>query len=106
MKIELKITNHQVLYINEMIADNLIDPNMARTKEEKSFVYLMHDISNKLLKRTIENRDNSKAFKLSLKYYEAFAFHEFLLRFDFEYNSLERIRVTRQILGIINQKLV
>lgn len=106
MKIEFEITNYKLSFINEMIADKLLDPYMGAMKEEKAFLYLMQEVSTKLLKKTLAKRSDKKAFKLSLKYYEATALHQFLLRFiDYDEKS-ERRRVTREILGIINQKLV
>lgn len=104
MKIEFEITNYQLSFINEMIADNLIDPSKATTKENRSFVYLMLEIANKLLKKSIDKRGVKKVFKLSLKYYEAVAVHQFLLLY-IDYEQTEKRRVTREILGIINQKL-
>lgn len=105
MKIEFEITNNQLSFINEIIADNLLEPAKATSKENRSFIYLMLEVANKLLKKAIDKRGVKKAFKLSLKYYEAVALHQFLLLF-IDYEQTEKRRVTREILGIINQKLV
>lgn len=105
MKIELEITNFQLSFINEMIADNLLEPSQATSKENRSFIYLMIEVANKLLKKAIDKRGVKKVFKISLKYYEAVALHQFLLLF-IDYEQTEKRRVTREILGIINQKIV
>jgi hypothetical protein len=105
MKIDIEITKDQLYFINEMIADNLLEAHAMELKQDKSFIYMMHDISNKLLKKTIEKRDSSKPLKLSLKYYEAFTLHQFLLMYS-DYEETEKRRLTRGILAIINQKIV
>ncbi|QSW90725.1 hypothetical protein J0383_07915 [Flavobacterium endoglycinae] len=105
MKIEFEINNYQLSFINEMIADNLLEPSKATSKENRSFIYLMIEIANKLLKKAIDKRGVKKVFKLSLKYYEAVAVHQFLLLY-IDYEQTEKRRVTREIIGIINQKLV
>ena len=105
MKIEFEITNNQLSFLNGAIAANLVDPVQATSKENKSFIYLMFDIANKLLKKAIDKRGVKKAFKLSLKFYEAVAVHQFLLIY-IDYGTREERRVTREILAIINQKIV
>jgi hypothetical protein len=105
MKIEFEITNYQLTFINEMIADHLLEPSKATSKENRSFIYLMLEIANKLLKKAIDKRGVKKVFKLSLKYYEAVAVHQFLLMF-IDYDKTERRRITREILSVINQKIV
>lgn len=109
MKLELKLTNYQLSFLNATIADNLSIDVEGKLKEHKSFIYLMNDVAGKLLKKAIEKRQASKSFKIALKYYEAFALHQFLYMYipyeisDFE--TTERRRITREILGILNQKL-
>ncbi|MEO6176798.1 MAG: hypothetical protein ABIP27_16725 [Flavobacterium circumlabens] len=105
MKIEFKITNHHLSSINEIIADNLLEPHTATTKENRAFIYLMLEVSNKLLKKAIDKKAHKTAFKLSLKYYEALALHQFLLMF-IDYGKTEKRRLTRELIGIINQKIV
>jgi hypothetical protein len=105
MKLEIEITNYQLSFINEMIADNLLEPAQATSKENKSFIYLMLEIANKLLKKAIDKRGVKKAFKLSLKFYEAVAVHQFLLVY-IDYAKTEKRRVTLEIIGILNQKIV
>jgi hypothetical protein len=105
VKIEFEITNYQLSFINEMIADNLLEPSQATSKENRSFIYLMLEIANKLLKKAIDKRGLKKAFKLTLKFYEAVAIYQFLLLY-IDYDLTEKRRVTRQILAVINQKLV
>lgn len=106
MKIEFEITNNQLSFLNEAIAYHLVDPVQATSKENKSFIYLMFDIANKLLKKSIDKRGIKKAFKLTLKFYEAVAVHQFLLIYIDQGTSREQKRVTREILAIINQKIV
>jgi len=103
MKIEFEISNYQLSFLNEMIADNLLLPSQATSRENRSFIYLMTEIANKLLKKAIDKRGVLKVFKLSLKYYEAVAVYQFLLLY-IDYEQTEKRRITRQILGIINQK--
>lgn len=109
MKIDIKLTNYQLSFLNATIADNLSLEVNDKLKEVKSFIYLMNDVSGKLLKKAIEKRQDSKTFKISLKYYEAYALHQFLyIYIDYEtsdFETTERRRVTREILGILNQKL-
>ncbi|MCV9929500.1 hypothetical protein OIU83_17700 [Flavobacterium sp. LS1R49] len=109
MKVELKLTNYQLSFLNEMVADNLLSPSEVMSKENKSFIYLMTEIGSKLLKKAIDKRSHLKPFKVSFKYYEAFALHQFLYMYvDYvikDYETTEQRRITREILGIINQKL-
>ncbi|MRX40383.1 hypothetical protein GJU43_13935 [Flavobacterium sp. LC2016-23] len=104
MKVELKFTNYQLSFLNAFIADNLPASVHGEMKDRKSFIFLMNDVSCKLLKKAIEKRQEAKAFKISLKYYEAFALHQFLYLY-MDYDNTERYNVTREILGVINQKL-
>ncbi len=104
MKVELKISNYQLIFLNEMIADNTPDNPHGLNKDAKAGFYLITEIAGKLLKKAIDKKGVLKPFKIALKYYEAFALHQFLLTF-IDYEKTEKRRVTREILGLLNQKL-
>lgn len=105
MKIELQITYNQLLFLNEFIAINLPTQFVNKDKQVKSLLYLITELAQKLLKKQVDKIGVKTPFKISLKYYEAYALHQFILTF-MEYEPSERRRVTRKILGEINQKLV
>ena len=104
MKIEIELSNYQLSFLNEMIADNTPDKPHGLHKEAKAGFYLITDTAGKLLKKAIDKKGVSKPFKIALKYYEAYALHQFLLTF-IDYEKTEKRRVTREILGELNQKL-
>jgi methyltransferase-like protein len=104
MKIAIKTSNYHLSFINEMIADNLPAEQKGFKKEDKSLFYLMNEIAAKLLKKAIDKKGTSKPFTITLKYYEAFTLHKFILIY-MDYEEGEKKRVTREILGTINQKL-
>lgn len=103
-KIEIELSNYQLSFLNEMIADNILNNPHGLPKEAKAKFYLITDIAGKLLKKAIDKKEALKPFKIALKYYEAFALHQFLLVF-IDYEKTEKRRVTRGILGELNQKL-
>lgn len=105
MKIDIEISNYQLSFLNEMIAENLLEPAQATSTENRSFIYLMYEVASKLLKKTIDKRGIKKTFKLSLKYYEAVALHQFGLLY-LDRNFTERGIAIREVLGLINQKIV
>lgn len=47
------------------------------TPEQKVVMSIMHDLSKKLEKKEIDKRGTNKNFKISFKYYEAFALENF-----------------------------
>lgn len=111
MKIQLELTNYQLAFLNEFIAEKLPQNVHGYQKEFMSFIYQMREIAAKLLKKAIDKRERLKPFKIDLKYYEAFALHRFLftyidyLRFV-DNETIEKRRIIREILGEINQKLI
>ncbi|OAE90331.1 hypothetical protein [Flavobacterium psychrophilum] len=104
MKVEIKTTYDQLLFLNQFIANNLPVQIVNQEKEVKSLFYLITEIATKILKKTIDKKGISKPFKLPLKYYEAYALHQFILTF-IDYEAGENKRVTREILGKINKEL-
>lgn len=104
MKIELKITSYQLSFLNEFIANNLPVQVVSQEKQTKALFFLIREIANKTLKKAIDKQGISKPFKLHLKYYEAYALHQFLLTF-MDYEAGENRRITREILGNINKQL-
>lgn len=104
MKIDLEITYNQLLFLNDFMGTNLPLEFATSDKRVKSLLYLTTEVAQKLLKKTIDKMGIKKPFKLSLKYYEAYALHQFILTFMY-YEPSESKRVTREILGILNQKL-
>ncbi|QEE51059.1 hypothetical protein FUA48_16185 [Flavobacterium alkalisoli] len=104
MKLKIELSIFQLAIINELIADNLPIMSRGLLKSEKSAFYLMSQVADKLLKKAIDKRVSDKKFKISLQYYEAFALHQFLLTF-IDYTETDNRRITRDIIGIINQKL-
>ena len=105
MKVALEITYYQLQFLNEFMANNLPLQIVNQEKQVKSLFYLITEIANKSLKTAIDKKGVSKPFKLTLKYYEAYALYQFLLTF-MDYEVGENKRVTREILGKINKKLV
>lgn len=104
MKINLKLSYYQLAYLNELIADNIRLLSAGNTKADKSFYYHMSDIAAKLLKKAIDKIGADDKFHIKLKYYEAYAIHQFLYVF-IDYAETEKRRVTREILGEINQEI-
>lgn len=105
MKIEILVTNNELSFLNELISDNL--PTLKAgvlSKETKASFYLLSEIESKLLRKALEKKEILKPFKLTLKFYEAYALHQFLLIY-IENELTEKRRVTRNILGLINKKL-
>lgn len=104
MKIELKLSTSHLSFVNQMIADNLPLMAAGTTKGDKSAFSLMSEIADKLLKKAIDKRHTDTEFKVTLKYYQAYALHQFIHIF-IEYEKTEKRRLTREVLGILNQKL-
>ena len=109
MKITLEISPDQLFAINTMMAmlDGLNFQSQPR--HLKSTVAICLELREQLLKKAIEKRLQTKAFKLKLSYYKADALwrylDEFYILFGFATGSYEE-NVWRQISNELHQKLV
>lgn len=106
MKIQFKISSYQLDFVNEILARILSINRFEGSMDNKSAYCLTTEVANKLLKKSIDKRLDSKPFKIALKYYEAHVLHQALLIYIDHNSTAERVRVIREVLAEINQKII
>lgn len=104
MKIQFAISIYQLAFVNETLADFLNGNINSHPKAVKASYCLLMEVAEKVLKKGIDNRLALKPFKMTLKYYQAYYLHQFLLT-HIDNEQTEKRRVIREVLAILNQKL-
>lgn len=104
MKIQLQLTLDDLVFINAFIGNNLTKKEQCTSKESLSNFYMIIELLKKLLKKMLDKQEVKKPFLITIKYYEAFTLHQFLL-IHIDYQESENRRMTRKILAALNQKL-
>ncbi|MDM1061925.1 hypothetical protein HXZ62_05000 [Empedobacter falsenii] len=99
-KIKFELKNDELNVINQII-ENRINQQSLPTPETKLVESIIYELADKMLKKFITERMNSKAFKISLKYHQAYALH-FILR-DFQQVESESPYINMVVLKIANQ---
>ena len=99
-KVKIEIKNDELNIINEII-ENRIRQQSIPTPETKLVESILYETADKLLKKFVTERMNVKAFKINLKYHQAYALH-FVLR-DFQQVDTQSPYIDMVVLKIANQ---
>ena len=99
-KVELKVNSDKLNVINQII-ENRINQQSLPTPETKLVESIIYELADKMLKKFITERMNVKAFKINLKYHQAYALH-FILR-DFQQVESESPYINMVVSKIANQ---
>jgi len=99
-KVKIEIKNDELNVINQII-ENRINQQSIPTPETKLVESIIFELADKLLKKFITERMNVKAFKVNLKYHQAYALH-FILR-DFQISGSEDGFINMVVLKIADQ---
>lgn len=99
--ITLKITNHQLVEVFEILSNNPPDIGMYAAKDQKRmkhFYSLWADVRSKIGKKVLNKQGNHKPSSLKLKYYEAATLHQILGIYD-------KAHYAQQVYDQLDQKL-
>ena len=99
-KVKFELKNDELNVINQII-ENRINQQSIPTPETKLVESIIFELADKLLKKFITERMNVKAFKVNLKYHQAYALH-FILR-DFQISGSEDGFINMVVLKIADQ---
>lgn len=99
-KIKFEIKSEELGVVNQIVA-NRINQQSIPTAETKLVESIIYETADKLLKKFITERMNVKAFKITLKYHQAYALH-FILR-DFQKIDSESPYINMAVSKVANQ---
>ncbi len=99
-KIKFELKNDELSVINQII-ENRINQQSIPMPETKLVESILYELADKLLKKFITERMNSKVFKIGLKYHQAYALH-FILR-DFQTIGSDDGYINMVVLKIADQ---
>ncbi|WP_333662267.1 hypothetical protein [Chishuiella changwenlii] len=99
-KIKFSLKNDELSVINQII-ENRINQQSIPTPETKLVESILFELADKLLKKFVTERMNVKAFKITLKYHQAYALH-FILR-DFQNVESDSPYINMVVSKIANQ---
>lgn len=99
-KVKFELKNNELSVINQII-ENRINQQSIPMPETKLVESIIYELADKMLKKFITERMNTKAFKINLKYHQAYALH-FILR-DFQQIDTENPYINMVVSKIANQ---
>ena len=99
-KIKFELKNDELNIINQII-ENRINQQSLPTPETRLVESIIYELADKMLKKFITERMNSKVFKIGLKYHQAYALH-FILR-DFQTIGSDDGYINMVVLKIADQ---
>ena len=99
-KVKFELKNDELSVINQII-ENRINQQSIPMPETKLVESIIYELTDKMLKKFITERMNTKAFKINLKYHQAYALH-FILR-DFQQIDTENPYINMVVSKIANQ---
>jgi len=99
-KIKFSLKNDELSIINQII-ENRINQQSIPTPETKLVESILFELAEKLLKKFVTERMNVKAFKITLKYHQAYALH-FILR-DFQNVESDSPYINMVVSKVANQ---
>lgn len=99
-KIKFSLNNDELSVINQIV-ENRINQQSIPTPETKLVESILYETADKLLKKFVTERMNIKAFKINLKYHQAYALH-FILR-DFQQLGIHSPYINMAVSKIANQ---
>lgn len=99
-KIKFELKNDELNIINQII-ENRINQQSLPTPETKLVESIIYELADKMLKKFITERMNAKAFKISLKYHQAYALH-FILR-DFQTAGSDNNYINMVVIKVADQ---
>lgn len=99
-KIKFSLKNDELSVINQII-ENRLQQQSIPTPETKLVESILYEIAEKLLKKFITERLNTKVYKINLKYHQAYALH-FVLR-EFQKIESESPYINMAVSKVANQ---
>lgn len=99
-KVKIEIKNEELNVVNQII-ESRINQQCLPTPETKLVESIIIELADKMLKKFITERMNSKVFKIGLKYHQAYALH-FILR-DFQMIGSDDGYINMVVLKIADQ---
>lgn len=111
MKVEIKINNDTLIATNEILQRcySLNKPVEVSARNTLSIAYDLADKFDSKCRQKIKKAnlfDNSKKFKMTLKYHEATALHTMLIASSFFTENEYKATLISQLISQINQKIV
>lgn len=99
-KIKFELKNDELGVVNQII-ENRIQQQSIPSPETKLVESILYETADKLFKKFITERMNVKAFKINLKYHQAYALH-FVLR-DFQKVESDSPYINMAVSKVANQ---
>ena len=109
MKVTIKIDSDTLFLLKacfDLYRKN--DTSHAKTREEKSNMYLFFDLRNIFAKKAISHDENRKNLKLTLQYYFASVLYDFIcdqLQYNVAFGTYERNKI-ELLRNQLHQKLL
>jgi len=99
-KIKILLKNDELSIVNQIIESRLNQQSISNA-ETKLVESILFELADKLLKKFVTERMNVKAFKIPLKYHQAYALH-FILR-DFQNLESDSPYINMVVSKVANQ---
>lgn len=111
MKIKLKVSSHEMMYLEEKIQPIVTTRPQEMQKEQLNAFSIMLDVSDKIvgkaskLSRSVELFDNKKKHDLTLKYHEATTLEQYMVGISGVETDAFKKNLSTKLIAQLNQKL-
>ena len=111
MKVKLKISSHEMMYLEEKLKPISSIRPQELTKDKLVAFSILLDVTDKVvakaskLSRSVELFDNKKKHDLTLKYHEAATLEQFLIGVSGAETDAFKKNLSTKLIAQLNQKL-
>ena len=111
MKVKLKVSSHEMMYLEEKIQPIITTRPQELKKEQLNAFSIMLDVSDKVvgkaskLSRSVELFDNKKKHDLTLKYHEATTLEQYMVGVSGVETDAFKKNLSTKLIAQLNQKL-